>query len=124
MQKEVTIAASQDIKKYDILAKTSGANTFEQSIALPGTDLTIGLSGGNLPAYGVAAAPITTSSGGSEAITGRTTIPVWVFDDNLELCLRGYDSVTTHAASDSEPRDFALGTAYQFLRYRGASASQ
>lgn len=125
-QKEVTIAASQNIKKGDILSKSSGANTYEQSCALPSSNnvITGGLSGENLPIFGVAAAPITTSAGGSEAITGRTTIPVWVFDSNLEIGLRVYDSESTHAAADSEPRDIALGTPLQFGRYRGASADE
>ncbi len=120
-QREVTIAASQSIKKGDILAKTSGANTYEQAIALPGTDNTASSgSGGNLPIFGIAAAPIVTGSGGSEDTTGRTTIPVWVFDDNLEVAMRIYNAT----ASSAEPRDLALGTTYQFIRWRGASASQ
>lgn len=120
MQKEVTIAASQNIKMYDILAKTSGANTYEQSCALDGSNSTGTASGGNLPIFGVAAAPIVTGSGGTETTTGRSTIPVWVFDDNLELCMRIYNSTATSA----EPRDLVLGTAYQFQRWRGASADE
>lgn len=119
-QKEVTIAASQDIKMYDILAKTSGANTYEQSIALPGSNNSGTASGGNLPIFGVAAAPIVTAASGTEATTGRSKIPVWIFDMNLELCMRIYNAT----AADAEPRDLAVGTPYQFQRWRGASASE
>lgn len=119
-QKEVTIAASQNIKKYDILAKTSGANTYEQACALDASNNTGTASGGNLPIFGVAAAGIVTAAGGSEATTGRTTIPVWVFDGNLEVAMRIYNAT----AANAEPRDLTLGTPYQFQRWRGASADE
>jgi hypothetical protein len=115
-QKEVTIAASQTIKKYDMLKKSSGAQTFEQAIADPGSDGPSAASGGNLGIFGVAASSITTGSGGSEATTGRTTIPVWVFDDNLEYLMRTYDG--TAESSDPDNANFPLGTQFQFLRYR------
>lgn len=121
-QLDVPIAASQTIYTYDILAKTSGANTFEQSIALPGTNSTGTASGGSLPIYAVALAPITTGSGGTETTTGRSTIPVAVFDDNLELEMRIYNAT----AANAEPRDISLtgATKYQFQRWRGTSATE
>lgn len=117
-QKEYTVAASQDIKMWDILALSS--SVAQQSIALPGSNNTGTASGGNLTELGVALAPIVTASSGVEAITGRTTIPVAIWDDNLELCLRIYNAT----ASAAEPQDLTLGTAYQFQRWRNASASE
>lgn len=116
-QKEVTVAASQTINTYDILSLSSSAA--QQSIALPGSNSTGTASGGNLAIYGIAAAPIVTGSGGVEATTGRSTIPIWIFDDNLEVEMRIYNATPANA----EPQDLTLGTAYQFQRWRDTSAS-
>jgi hypothetical protein len=119
-QKEVTIAASQSIKKYDFLGKTSGANTFEQACALDASNNTGTTSSGNQVFFGIAAAPIVTGADGAEATTGRTTIPVWVLDTNIEVALRIY-----HATPGSaEPRDLTYGTPYLIQRWRGSSASE
>ena len=119
-QKEVTIAASQNIKMYDFIGKTSGANTFEQACALDASNNTGTASSGNQVFYGIAAAPIVTAAGGAEATTGRTTIPVWVFDTNIEVALRIYHATPASA----EPRDLTLGTPYLIQRWRGASADE
>lgn len=119
-EKEVTIAASQNIKKYDFLAKTSGANTYEQACALDGSNNTGTASGGNLPIFGIAQTGIVTGAGGTEATTGRSTIRVWVFDSAIEVALRIYHATP----SSAEPRDIVLGTPYQFQRWRGASADE
>jgi hypothetical protein len=127
MQKEITVAASQDIKKHDIVVKTptDKAYTVQQAISpVPVTNNTGTASGGNVRAYGIALAPITTNAAGVEAITGRTTIPIAVFDDNLEVCMRIYNAT----ADLAEAQDLNLGDKtttpvyYQFQRWRGTSA--
>jgi len=115
-----TVAASQTIRKGDIVAKTSGANTIEQSIALPGSNNSVTASGGNLPVLGIAMEDITTDAAGVEAITGKTSIRVAVFDDQLQVGLRIYNAT----ADDAELRDLALFGQYQFARFRGASATE
>lgn len=115
-----TVAASQTIRKGDIVAKTSGANTIEQAIALPGSNNSVTLSGGNLPILGVAMEDITTDAAGVEAVTGKTSIRVAVFDDNLQVGLRLYNAT----AADAELRDIALFGTFQFGRFRAASASE
>jgi hypothetical protein len=117
-QKDRVVAASTSIKRGDIVSLSSGEVV--QAIALPGANSTKSDSGGNLPVLGVAMADIVTGSGGTETGTGRSTIPVAIFDGNLELALRIY-----HATPGSaEARDLTLSTAYQFARWRGASADE
>lgn len=113
-----TVAASQNIKRGDVLVKSSGV--VSQAIALPGSNNTATASGGNLPIYGIADADITTDGSGVETAGGltRTTIPVLVFDDNLDLNIRGWNATEGNA----QLQDFTKGTAYQFARFRGASA--
>lgn len=118
-EKPYTVAASQSINYRDIVAKTSGANTIEQAIALPGSNSTGTASGGNLPILGVALASIVTNSAGVEANTGITQIRVAVFDDMFEVMLRIYNAT----AANSEFQDIAVFTPLQFQRWRGASAS-
>ena len=108
------VAASQNIKKGDILSLSSGA--VQQAIALPGADNTATASGGNLPIVGIAGADITTDATGYETNAGvsRNTIPVIIFDNNTQLGLRVWNATATNA----EYQDVAVGTAYQFARYR------
>jgi hypothetical protein len=121
-QKEITIAASQTIVKGDILKRTTGTGveTYEQAIADPGSDATASsASGGNLEIAYVAASSITTGSGGSEATTGRTSIPAYSIAD-IELAMRLYNAT----GSSAEAQDFNRGTQYQFIRYRVTSGEQ
>ena len=117
-QKEYTVAASTSIKRGDILSFSS--SQLVQSIALPGSNNTASsTSGGSLGLVGVAMADIVTGSDGLEAVTGRSTIPVAIFDGNLELAMRIYNAT----ASSAEPQDISFGTTYEFVRYRGGSAT-
>lgn len=116
-QKPLTVAASQTINMYDIVTLSSG--NVQQAIALPGSNNTGTASGGNLGLLGVAMAPIVTTSAGVETATGRTQIPVAIFDDNIEIAMRIYNAT----ASSAEPQDLTLGTKYQFQRWRGSSAA-
>lgn len=115
---EMTVGNSQTISAMDILSLSSGK--VQQSIAAP-TQGTSTLSGGNLPIVGVALAPITTDSAGNELSGGwtRTTTTVAVFDDKLNILLRG---ATTNGASQTLA-NFTIGTAYQFGRYTAATGS-
>ncbi|AIE86984.1 hypothetical protein [Fimbriimonas ginsengisoli] len=117
-QKEEQVANSQTIRYGDIVSLSSGK--VQQSIALPGSNNTASsASGGTLPIYGIALADIATNSAGTEASTGRNTIPVAVFDSNLELLVRIYNATP----SSSTQAALSLGTTYQFVRYRGADAN-
>jgi hypothetical protein len=116
-QKDLPVAASTTINAGDLVKFSSGQ--LVQAIALPGSDNSATASGGNLGVVGVAMASIVTGAGGSESITGRSSIPVAIFDSNLELAMRIYNAT----AADAEPRDLTLGTKYQFQRWRGSSAS-
>lgn len=116
----VQIAASQTIKAGDFLGKTSGANTFEQALALPGSNNSVTASGGNGAFAAIACESITTTPGGVETATGKTAIQVYMLDAHLEFAIRIYNST----ASDAEFNDIALGTPYQLGRFRGASANE
>lgn len=118
-QKDYTVAASTTINYLDIVS-LSADGTVIQALTLAASNNTAVTSGGNLPMLGVAMAPIVTASSGAEATTGRTTIPVAVFDANLEVALRIYSATTT---ATQQP-DVVLGTAYQLQRWRGASADE
>lgn len=114
----IKVAASQTIYQWDIVSLSS--SQVQQSISLPGSNNSGTASGGNLATLGIALAPITTNSAGVEAVTGRDSIPVLILDGNLEIAMRIYNAT----ASSAEPQDLAYGTAYQFQRWRGASASE
>jgi hypothetical protein len=112
------VTASAAIKKGDIL--TVASSKVDQSIALPGTNSTGTASGGNLPIACVAEENFTAdASGVSTDGQSRTKILCRVIDDTFVLETRGYHAT----ASSSEQRDFAIDTAYQFQRWRGADAS-
>lgn len=127
-QKSYPVAASQTIRKGDLLAKTSGANTVEQAIAAPAAGNAT-VSGGNLPILGVALEDVTTNASGVETFTGKSTVAVAILDANLELGLRFLGVTATGAvtvssvASASELQDLALFGAYQFARYTPASGN-
>lgn len=106
-QENVPLAASQTIRQGDIVRLDSGAAT--QALALPETDNTATESTGNLNVYGIALAPATTGADPN----GRT-LPVAVFDDNLECALRLYDA----DPDDAKPTDLVRGTAFRLARYR------
>jgi hypothetical protein len=115
--KVLTVAASQTIKMYDIVSLSS--SNVQQAISLPGADTTGTASGGNLAELGIALAPITTASSGVETATGRTQIPVAIWDDNLEVAMRIYNAT----AANAELQDLTLGTSYQFQRWRQTSTN-
>lgn len=117
-RRRVTIAASQNIKYGDLLDKTSGANTFEQALALPGANNSATAQAASLDIPCVALESIETDAAG-EADDGRTTIEVAILDQNCLLALPIYNAT----AANAEPRDLALLTAYEVTRWRGASAS-
>jgi hypothetical protein len=115
---EIPVAASQSIAINDIVAISSGK--LSQAIAAPAAGQTT-LSGGNLPIVGVALAPIVTDATGTETAGGqsRTTTPVAIFDDRLNVLLRG---ATTNGASQTLA-NYTLGTAYQIGRFTNAAGT-
>lgn len=115
--KSYTVAASNTINYLDIVSLTS--STVQQAISLPGSNNTGTASGGNLPCLGIALGSIVMPASGGELVTGRTSIPVAVWEDSLELLLRIYNA----SAASTQAADLTIGTAYQFQRWRGASAS-
>lgn len=129
---ELPVAASQTIKYGDILSLSSGKA--QQAIAAPAAGSAT-LSGGNLPICGVAMASITTDASGNETAGGqtRTTVPVAIFDDRLNVLLR-FAAIASNGAVGSlafggtiglasEVQDTTLGTSYQFGRYTNASGA-
>lgn len=113
-----TVSTSTTIRPGDIVQITTGSVVI-QSIAIPSTDSTAVNSGGNLPILGIATDGIVTDAAGVESGTGRTKIPVVVFDDNVEIGLRVYAAT----AADSELNDVTVGTTYQFCNYRATGAT-
>jgi uncharacterized protein with beta-barrel porin domain len=105
-QKTYAVAASQAIKKGDLLMKSSGGNTVEQAISAPSTSNSTA-SGGSKALIGVALEDITTNASGVEAATGKTQISVAVLDANLEIGLR---------VLSGNLSSLSLGTTYQFAR--------
>lgn len=115
-QIDAPVAASQTIRMGDFVSLSSGK--VQQALALPGSNNTATTSSGNTPMLGVAMADITTDSGGAEATTGRTTVPVAILDGNLEIALRIWNST----ASNATQANLALGTSYWVSRVRGDTA--
>jgi len=117
-----TVAASQEINKGDLLSLSAGGLTVEQAIALPGSNNSVTLSGGNLATVGIAAESIVTDAAGQEVRAGmtRTEIAVDLFTPDLRFLIRAFN-VT---AANSQPQDYTIGSSYQYGRYRGASASE
>jgi hypothetical protein len=115
---ELTVAASQTIKPYDILSLSSGAA--QQSIATPSAG-TFSLSGGNLPIVGAAEEAIVTNASGQEVTAGqiRTTVPVMLFDDRGDILLQicGANGVGITLSS------FTQGLKYQFGRFTNAAGT-
>lgn len=121
----VTIAASQTIKAGDLLKLTSGstgAGTYEQALALPGSNNSITSSGGNGIFPYIAAEAITTDSNGIEAATGKTSIQVFE-TGSTEFGLRFYAAGGASASELQDVAGYGAGTAYIVGRYRFASAS-
>lgn len=118
----IVIAASQTIKVGDVLKKSSGANTFEQALALPGSNNAVTASGGSGVFAYVAAENITTDASGVDAGNGpnKNTIQGYRCGPQTEFGFRLYNAT----ASDAELADIALGTAYILGRWRGASSSE
>jgi hypothetical protein len=114
--RDYTVSTSTTIQSGDIVQITTG------SVVIPAlsvaTDSTAVNSGGNLPILGIATDGITTDAAGVESGTGRTTIPVVIFDDNVEIGLRVYAA----SAADAELNDLTVGTTYQFCVYRATGA--
>lgn len=116
-QRDYPVAASQTIQPGDWLNLSSG--TVQQSLSLPGSNNSVTASGSGQQFVGMALAGITTNSSAVEASTGRTTIPVAIFDAETEVLVRIYNAT----AGSAEPQDVNLGTSYNLSRFRGASAS-
>jgi hypothetical protein len=66
----------------------------------------------NTEVLGIAMADITMGAT-AEATTGRTTIPVALADENLEIGLRVYNAT----AGDSEQQDVTVGSFYELVRW-------
>lgn len=117
-----TVAASQAINANDLVVLSSGGLTIEQAIALPGSNNTVTLSGGNLATVGIAAESIVTDAAGQEVKAGmtRTQIAVDLFTPDLRFLIRAYNAT----AANSQPQDYTIGSSYQYGRFRGASASE
>jgi hypothetical protein len=112
---EIPVAASQNIKKGDLLVLSSGK--LAQSVSLPGSNNSGQASGGSLGRIYYALADIVT--GGSPAETDG--IPVVDLNQlTAKLTLRLYSTT----AADSQQQDVAVGTSYKIGRWRGASANE
>lgn len=121
-QIDIPVAASQTIKTGDFVKLASNKAT--QALALPGSNNSVTNSTGNIGTIGIAMADITSDSNGIEAISGRTTIPVAIWDGNLEATLRIVnDSSGTLASTTTTQGDVNFGTKYNFARVRGGDAS-
>ena len=110
-QKECTVPASNTINYGDLVTLSSG--NIIQTMAANATANGANAAYANTSILGVALASIETNAAGSEATTGRTTIPVAILDDNCEVCFRGWNAT----ASDGEYQDFTVGTAYEPVRW-------
>jgi len=122
--RRVTIAASMTINKNDVIGKTSGADTFEQFIALPNAG-TSTLDGGSALPAGIALEAITTNASGVDTNqNNKTTILIAVWDPQCEFCLpclaqgtaTANTSYTAITAANSQPQDFAYKTLYRLGR--------
>lgn len=103
-----TVAASETIKRFDIVKLSSGKVANAIADATLAADATAYASGGAVSIYGIALA---------DGAAGAT-IPVLPFDDDVILTMRVYNST----ASASQLQDLTEGTAYQFVRYRSTSS--
>lgn len=114
------VAASQTINAGDIVALSSGL--IQQAIALPGSNNSATLSGGALGTLGIALDGIVTNSAGVDStsqLLPKTTIPVALFDGNLEFLTRVWNATP----SNTPITNLTLLQFYQIGRYRGASAN-
>jgi hypothetical protein len=116
-QREYVVDVSQTIKYGDVVLLST--NKVQEALALPGSNNSATISGGNLASLGIALADITTNSAGVEAVTGRMAIPVGIWDANLDVILGVYNGTPANAI----PSNVAFGTRYNLARVRGASAS-
>lgn len=117
----MTVAASQTLYPGDWVVQTSGADTVEQALALPGSNSSATTSGSGQRALGVVVGQgITTSSGGTEAVTGRSQVMVAIFDDSTTVLGRIFNT-TASSAEQQDVREYSAN--YCLARYRGASAT-
>ncbi|MGV3613843.1 MAG: hypothetical protein ACO1SV_00790 [Fimbriimonas sp.] len=114
-QKTYAVAASQTIRKGDLLKFSAGAGvpTVEQAIAAPAAGNSTN-SGGTAAIVGVALDDIATNASSIEAATGKGKINVAIFDANLEIGLR----LLSGALSALTP-----GTTYKFARTTNAGGT-
>lgn len=110
--RNLPVAASQTIKKYDLLELSS--NKLAQLCSLPGSNNSVQASGGSSGEVFIALAPITTTG----SVDEDDTLAVYSLNEIFVL-MRGYAAT----ASDAEKADFTIGTSYQPVRYRGDSAN-
>jgi len=121
-QIDIPVAPSQTIKTGDLVKLSSTKAT--QALALPGSNNSVTNSTGNIGTIGISMADITSDSNGVEAISGRTTLPVAIWDANLEATLRIVnDSSGTLSSTTTTQGDINFGTKYNFARVRGADAN-
>lgn len=109
-QKEYTVTANTTINEGDFVSLSSGA--LVQTMGANTTANGANAAYANTSFLGVALASIVMGAS-AEATTGRTTIPVAIADDNLEIGLRTWNAT----AGDSEPQDLTTGTAYELVRW-------
>jgi len=120
----MTVAASQTLYPGDWVIQTAAgvADTVEQALALPGSNNSATTSTTGQRAFGVVVGQgIVTSSGGSEAVTGRTQVLVAVFDDSTDVLTRIYNT-TAGSAEPQDVKEYSVN--YCLARYRGASATE
>jgi len=85
-QEEFPVAASQTIRQGDFVQLSS--NLVAQALAANGTAYGGTVQGNTDTLLGIALADITSNSGAVEAATGRTEVPVMVFDQSTEIVVR------------------------------------
>jgi hypothetical protein len=105
----VRVAASQTIKRGDMLVFSSGKAA--QAITAPAAGATGGT--GTLVILGMADADITTTG----TVTDADRIPVIIANDDVLFYLPIYAA----AAADAEPQDLTFGNAYDLIRWTHAT---
>jgi hypothetical protein len=116
------VAVSTTINMGDVVKLSS--NTAVQAIAVPSTDNTVTQSGGNLGQIGLAMDGIVTNSAGVDP-QGRSSIPVLIWDGNLEVTLPivGADGALTASQANTTQGDINFGTSYNLANVRLTGAA-
>jgi hypothetical protein len=132
-QVDITVGNSKYFRFGDIVTIDAATGLIAQAIAAPAVPGTAGFVttssafSTNGKAYGVCLDNIATNASGTDTSSGfdRTTLPVALFDGNLQICLR-LIAATSAAAPVSTGTSYAanfIGQHYQIVRVSGYGGS-